>query len=44
MKIEYISCPLTTHELPNKHYEARLSERLLTYLLSQIDCGHTGYS
>ena len=44
MKIEYISWPLTTHKLPKKHYEARLSERLPTYPLSQIDYRHTGYS
>lgn len=44
MKIEYISWPLTTHKLPKKHYEARLSERLPTYPLSQIDYRHNGYN
>ena len=34
-------CPQSTQELPKKHHEARSSEQVPTYALSQIDYGHT---
>ena len=35
-------CPPSTQELRNKHHEAGSFEQLPTYVLSQIDYGHTG--
>ena len=34
-------CPPSTQELRKKYHEARLSEQVLSYALSQIDYGHT---